>query len=143
MGLGPGLPCEIFVLCIVHRTNILAAATTGMAITSQLSSSCPDSHYIRFVSGGNSDHHRVDRVLSFLSSRPNWASPPPHTQASVYPSPLVPRGGGQTRLRERGWGSPNSNEGTDTVVLKVYMYLVQTTISQTTYHASRATLLYS
>jgi hypothetical protein len=28
--------------------------------------------------------HRVDRVLSFLSSRPKWDPPPPSTQASVY-----------------------------------------------------------
>jgi hypothetical protein len=38
--------------------------------------------------------------------------PPPH---------LVP-GVEHTRLRERGWGSPNSNEGTYTVVLCIYMY---------------------
>jgi hypothetical protein len=34
------------------------------------------------------------------SSRPNWSPPPP---------PI-------TRLRERGWRGPNSDEGTDTVV---------------------------
>ncbi len=50
-------------------------------------------------------------------------SPPPHAQASVYPTPpptLVPGGRGgtvHTRLRERGWGeSPNSDEGTNTMV---------------------------
>jgi hypothetical protein len=40
------------------------------------------------------------------------------------PPPLVP--GGHTRLPERGWESPNTDEGTDTVVLCLYMYLVIT-----------------
>jgi hypothetical protein len=35
---------------------------------------------------------KVDRVLSFFSSRPNWNPPPPHPQASVSPAPLVPGG---------------------------------------------------
>jgi hypothetical protein len=39
------------------------------------------------------------------------------------PHPLV-RGGGHTRLRLKGWGSPNSNEGTYTVVLYIYKYFV-------------------
>jgi hypothetical protein len=59
----------------------------------------------------------VDRVLSFLSSRPNWDSPPPsHAgECVVYLSPpLVPGEG--TLACGRG--------GTDTVVLLVYMYFV-------------------
>ncbi len=36
----------------------------------------------RFSDGKN---YRLDRVLSFLSRRSNWNSPPPHTQASVSP----------------------------------------------------------
>ncbi len=59
-----------------------------------------------------SRHHRVDRILSFFSSRLNW----------VYPTHSRRRGG-HPRLRERGWGSTNSDEGTDTVVLYVYMYV--------------------
>jgi hypothetical protein len=65
-------------------------------------------------------YNRVDRVLGFFSSRPNWdppPSPPPHPQASV--PPFGSRGGGHTRLRERGVGGPNFDEGTDTVELKV------------------------
>jgi hypothetical protein len=58
--------------------------------------------------------HRVGRVPSFLSSRPNWVRPPSHPQASVAP-PLWLRGG-HTRLRERGLGGPNSDEGTDALV---------------------------
>ena len=54
-------------------------------------------------------------VLSFLSSRPNWdPPPPPHPQASVTPPPLVP--GGTYSLAREGV-DPNSDEGTDTVVL--------------------------
>jgi hypothetical protein len=61
--------------------------------------------------------HRVDRVLSAFSSRANWDFPTPHIHAGEYVSPpLVPEGG-HTRLRERGWARPNSDEGTDTVVL--------------------------
>jgi hypothetical protein len=41
--------------------------------------------------------------------------PHPHTQATVYPPPLVR--GKHNRLREMGWGTPNSDEGTDTVIL--------------------------
>jgi hypothetical protein len=60
--------------------------------------------------------HRVGRVLSFFSSRRNWNSPTPLAAGECAPQPLV-RGGGHTRLRERGWGSHNSDEGTYTVVL--------------------------
>jgi hypothetical protein len=61
-------------------------------------------------------NHTVDRVLCFFSSPElEPPSPPPQPQASVFPPPpLVPVGG--TRLRER-WLVPNSDEGTDIVVL--------------------------
>ncbi len=55
--------------------------------------------------------HRVGRVLSFFSSR-------------VCPPPLWFRGGGAHSLAGKGWGSPNSNEGTYTVVLYLYAYFV-------------------
>ncbi len=60
--------------------------------------------------------HRVGRVLSF--SPVVGIGPPPtfHPQASVPPPPFV-RGERHTRWRERGWESPNSDEGTCTVVL--------------------------
>jgi hypothetical protein len=63
---------------------------------------------VGIVEGG---HHRVGRVLSFFSSRRNWDSPNLPTAGECSPHPLV-RGGGHTRLRERGWGSPNSDDGT-------------------------------
>jgi hypothetical protein len=53
------------------------------------------------------------------SSRRNWDSPIPSQAGECVPSPpLVPEGG-NTRLRERGWGGGGSNldDGTDTVVL--------------------------
>ncbi len=62
--------------------------------------------------------HRVDRLLSFFSSRRNWDSPTLLAAGEYAPHPLV-RGGGHTRLRERGLGSPNSDEGTYTVVLYI------------------------
>jgi hypothetical protein len=57
-------------------------------------------------------------VPGFFSSRPNWDSPPSHPQASVPPPPFG--SGGCTLARGiggDGGGSPNSDEGTDTVVL--------------------------
>jgi hypothetical protein len=48
--------------------------------------------------------HRVGRVLRFFSSRRNWKLG------------TVGTGEGHTRWRERGWESPNSDEGTSTVV---------------------------
>ncbi len=56
----------------------------------------------------------TDRVLSFPPVV--RIGTPPHTQAKVYPPPFG-WGGGHTRLREKGVGGSNSNEGTDTVVL--------------------------
>jgi hypothetical protein len=73
--------------------------------------------------------HRVGRVLSFFSSRRNWDSPTPLSrQASVPPHPMVRGGGGHTR--ERGWGSPNSDEGTYTVVLFIYEYFVAISLAE-------------
>ncbi len=67
--------------------------------------------------------HRIGRVLSFFSSRRNWDSPTPHPQASM-PPPLWFRGGGEHSLAGKGWGRPNSDEGTYTVVLFIYTYFV-------------------
>jgi hypothetical protein len=67
--------------------------------------------------------HRVGRVLSFFSSRRNWDSPSPHRQARMPPS-LWFRGGGAHSLAGKGWGSPNSKEGTYTVLLFLYTYFV-------------------
>jgi hypothetical protein len=36
--------------------------------------------------------------------------PPPLSLSSECPLPPEPKGGGQTRLRVRGWGSPNSDD---------------------------------
>jgi hypothetical protein len=69
--------------------------------------------------------HRADRVLGFFSSRPNWDPPTPLTRKRVC-APLPhfgSEGEGHTRLREMGWGSPNSDEGTDTVYSK-YIYVL-------------------
>jgi hypothetical protein len=45
-----------------------------------------------------------------MSPRRNWDSPTPLSPASV-PLPPEPKGGGAcTRLRVRGWGSPNSKD---------------------------------
>ena len=53
----------------------------------------------------------VDRVLGFFSSRPNWDSPTP-SPAGECVLPSFGTGGDTHSLRERGWGGPNSDEGT-------------------------------
>ncbi len=68
-------------------------------------------------------NHRVGRVLSVSPVIGIGTPPPLQPQASVPPHPQV-RGGGHTRLRLKWWGSPNSNEGTYTVVLYIYKYFV-------------------
>jgi hypothetical protein len=55
--------------------------------------------------------HRVDRVLSFFSSRRNWDSPNP-SPAGECASPPPVLGGGAHSLAREGLGSPNSDEGT-------------------------------
>ncbi len=45
----------------------------------------------------------------FLSSRPNWVPTLPHPQESVASPPVCPRG--------EGVGGPNSDDGTDALVL--------------------------
>jgi hypothetical protein len=61
-------------------------------------------------------------VRLFLQSSESGRPPPPHRHESVYPPPppyLWFRGEGHTRLWERE-GS-NSDDGTDTVVLYIYV----------------------
>jgi hypothetical protein len=76
---------------------------------------CSEEYIYRFQLGG----HRVSRVLSFFSSRRNWDSPTPSPAGECALPPLV-RGEGHTRWREKGWESPNSDEGTYTAVLYLY-----------------------
>ncbi len=61
-------------------------------------------------------------MLSFFSSRRNWDSPTPHPQASV--PPFWFRGGGAHSVAGKWYWSPNSDEGTYTVVLFTYTYFV-------------------
>jgi hypothetical protein len=61
----------------------------------------------------------------FLQSSESGLPQPP----TRVPPTLRFRGEGHTRWRERGWGSPNSDEGTSTVELFIYMYFVRRTIS--------------
>ncbi len=81
--------------------------------------------------------HRVCRVLSFFSSRRNWSSPtllaagecalPPRNKGwgahcALCPPTLCSGEEGHTRLRLKGWGSPNSDERTYTVGLYIPVY---------------------
>jgi hypothetical protein len=62
-------------------------------------------------------------VLRYFSSRRNWDSPNPSPAGECALPPLWYRGEGHTRWRERGWESPNSDEGTYTVVLCIVYVL--------------------
>jgi len=61
--------------------------------------------------------------LLLLSSELGTGLPQPLTRRRVCP-PIWFWGKGHTRWREWGWESPNSDEGTYTVVLFIYMYFV-------------------
>jgi hypothetical protein len=67
--------------------------------------------------------HRAGRGLSFSPVAGIGTTPTPQPQARV-PPPLWFRGEWHTRWRERVWESPNSDEGTYTVVLFIYMYFL-------------------
>jgi hypothetical protein len=59
--------------------------------------------------------------------------PHPLSRRRVCPPPtLWSGGGGHTRLRERGWGSPNSDKGTYTVVLYKCKCFVPETVKDCT-----------
>jgi hypothetical protein len=70
-------------------------------------------------------------VLSFSQVVGFRTPPTPHPQASVA------LGEGHTRWRERGWESPNSDEGTYTVVLFINTYFVYTSIGYLCLHTVR------
>ncbi len=60
------------------------------------------------------DSHRVDRVLDFFSSRPNWDNPTPTPAGECVLSPaLVPwEGGGGNKLASgRGVGGSQFGQG--------------------------------
>ncbi len=66
----------------------------------------------------------MQRAKLFLQSS-ELGLPHPLTRRRVCPPLWLGGGGGggHTRLRERGWGSPSSDERTYTVVQYIYMYL--------------------
>jgi hypothetical protein len=97
-----------------------------MSITAvKTSSSLKNSaHIIREIEGTSTSHrhkelhfinaltHKVHTCIEYYSVCPLVIGtlPPPFSPASV-PLPPEPKGeGGHTRLRVRGWGSPNSDD---------------------------------
>jgi hypothetical protein len=76
-----------------------------------------------FSTPHNTASHRVGRVLSFISSRRNWDSPHPSPAGECGP-PFGSGGRGTLAGERGGWESPNSDEGTYTVVLYIYMLFV-------------------
>jgi hypothetical protein len=73
----------------------------------------------------NSLRHRVDRVLSFFSNRPNWDPPTHSSPGECVPAPLWFREGeGTHSLAGEGGGGPNSDEGADTGTLSTRIYVL-------------------
>jgi hypothetical protein len=60
-------------------------------------------------SQGTSQSTYIYRAPQYMSPRWNWDSPTP-LAASECALPAYQRVGGHTRLRLKGWGSPNSND---------------------------------
>jgi hypothetical protein len=86
---------------------------------------CWDVQLLHFRVGAvldNSSSHRVCRVVSFSSSRRELGLPQPLTRRQACPPPRF-WGEGHTCWRERGWESPNSDEGTYIVVLFIYIQI--------------------
>jgi hypothetical protein len=70
-------------------------------------------------------HRVVERVLSLFSSRRKGDSLTPSPAGEcLRPPPPVVLGEGHTRLREREWESPNSDEGTDTAWYSIGIYVL-------------------
>jgi hypothetical protein len=69
------------------------------------------------MSGGHCKaQKRVDRVLVFFSSRPNWNPQLPHPKRKGFP-PSLETGVGTHSVAREGVGGTNADEGTDIVVL--------------------------
>ncbi len=64
-------------------------------------------------------HTYIPWVPQCLSPRSNWNLPPSFPQVSVYPHPRTK--GGDTRLRVRGWGSPNSDDWRKSLVYSMHI----------------------
>jgi hypothetical protein len=60
-------------------------------------------------SANQGEEYRVDRMLGFFFSRPNWDPHTPSHAGESVPPPFWFRGV-HTRLRERGWGGPNADD---------------------------------
>jgi hypothetical protein len=56
-------------------------------------------------------YHRVDTVLGFFSSRPNWDYPTPSPAGERAHCPLVHGGGGTHSLAEEGLGESKFRRG--------------------------------
>ncbi len=74
--------------------------------------------------GDNVSGAQSRQSAKLFSSRRDWDSPNPSPAGECAPPPFWSRGKGHTRWRKRGWESPNSGEGTYTLVLCMYMYFV-------------------
>ncbi len=92
--------------------------TYGSRHHPQSAKTCRNVTSLSFLCVGGSNSAFVSRPSArFFSSRQNWASPTPSPAGEC----VFPFGSGGDTL---ACGGSNSDEGTDTVVLKVYKYFV-------------------
>jgi hypothetical protein len=71
----------------------------------------------QFLWFGSQSICRQNDKLFLQSSELRFPHPLTRRRVCTPPPPCFRGGGGYTSFRERGWGGPNSDEGTDTVVL--------------------------
>ncbi len=96
--------------------------TDGTASSTTISLALPQLHKVRTYK----EYHRVCPSLEL------GLPPTPHPQASVPPPPCF-WGEGNTRWRERGWESPNSDEGRTLWYSFLYVRTLCSTLSVTHY----------
>jgi hypothetical protein len=113
---GPPLP-RALVMDLPHRGG------SDMECIYFLPPPPPPQQYKVYLLRSNGCSPQSRQSAKRFSSRWNWDSPNPLAAGECAPPPFGP-GGGHTRLRLKGWGSPNSNEGTYIVVLYICKYFV-------------------
>ncbi len=110
---------------LVYPTNYIYLEYTTVSTPSSesgpppplpLASVSPRNLRGRGQGGGGGVHHRVDRVLGFFSSRPNWDPLPPLPLESVSPPP-EPMGEGIHSSASVGVECPKSDDWRKSLVL--------------------------
>ncbi len=127
--------CNMSALCTSVMLDISRSA--GKVLTKQQGPTATCYCFLNTNLGANNDNLkcRIYQCLPGLDSHSRQSAKPflqslelglpqPLTRTRVFPLPLWFWGERHTRWRERGWESPNSDEGKYTVVLFIGMCFV-------------------